>query len=128
MTVIGRSKAVDALIACYLGSGVVGLVIAFLFRGDAQVVNSSVWIRNSAIVVSAGILYLVARRAFEGSRAAWIRLRVISIVIPLVVVVLVVLPDGFPVWMKIQQVAAGISVALIAVLANLGPRLSRRDR
>lgn len=128
MTVIGRSKAVNALIACYLGSGVAGLVIAFLFRGDAQIVNSSVWIRNSAIAVSAVILYLVARRAFEGSRAAWVRLRVISIVIPLVVVALVVLPDGFPVWMKIQQVAAGVSVALIAVLANLGPRLSRRDR
>ena len=127
MTVFGGSRSVNALIGCYLGSGVVGLLLAFLLRDHPDLVNPSVWIRNGAIVLSAGILYLVARRAFEGSRAAAVRLRVISIVIPVVVVALIALPDGFPLWMKIQQAAAGLSVALIALLVNVRPGTVRRD-
>lgn len=127
MTIFGGSRGVNALICCYLGSGVLGLLIAFLFRNHPDLVNPSVWIRNGAILVSAGVLYLVARRAFEGSRAATLRLRVISIVIPVVVVALIALPDGFPLWMKIQQGVAGLAVALIALRVNVRPGAFRRD-
>jgi hypothetical protein len=112
---------VKALVLVYFGIGVAGLLVGFLLRDQAHLVNSSVWIRNGFVLLSAGFLYLSVVRAQKGSRRALIRVRVLSLAIPLIVVVLVALPDGFPAWMKVQQVVAGLSVAGVAVLVNWPP-------
>jgi hypothetical protein len=116
-----RSGAVKALVLGYFGIGLAGLFIGFLLRDQSHLVNSTVWIRNGFVLLSAGFLYLSVVRAQKGSRRALIRVRVLSIAIPLIIVVLVALPDGFPAWMKVQQVVAGLSVAGIAVLVNWPP-------
>jgi hypothetical protein len=115
------SAMVKALVLVYFGIGVAGLLVGFLLRDQAHLVNSSVWIRNGFVLLSAGFLYLSVVRAQKGSRRALIRVRVLSLAIPLIVVVLVALPDGFPAWMKVQQVVAGLSVAGVAVLVNWPP-------
>ncbi|MGH7918878.1 MAG: hypothetical protein ACREQM_02905 [Candidatus Dormibacteraceae bacterium] len=107
-----------ALTAGYFGLGVVGLAIAFLFRDHAQLVNSAVWIRNGAMIASAGLLYLFVERAARGQRRAFLRVRIVSILVPLIIVALVVLPDPFPVWMKVQQALCALDVGGIAILAN----------
>lgn len=112
------SRMVKALVLGYFGIGLAGLVAGLLLKDQAQLVNSSVWIRNGFVLLSAGLMYLFVLRAEQGNRRALIRVRVLSVGIPLIVVVLVVLPDGFPDWMKVQQVLAGLSVAGVAVLVN----------
>lgn len=112
---------VKALVAGYFAIGLAGLLVGLLLRDQPHLVNSSVWIRDGFLLLSAGLMYLFVVRAQQGSRRALLRVRVLSLLIPIIIVVLVVLPDGFPVWMKVQQVLAGLSVAGVAVLVNWPP-------
>jgi hypothetical protein len=116
---------VKVLVACYVGLGLVGLGAAVLLRDHPQLVNSAVWIRDTAVVITSGLMYLIAERAARGKRSAFVRLRIASIVVPLAIALLIVLPDPFPVWMKVQQGVCALAVAGVAVLVNR-PAVARR--
>jgi hypothetical protein len=47
-----------------------------------------------------------------------LRLRIISIVTTVAIVVIVALPGTFPVWLKIEQSACGVLMLGVALLAN----------
>ena len=111
-------RTMNALIGCYLGIAVLGFAIAFLFQGDRQVVNSVVWVRDSLMLASAVLLCVFARLAVLGSRRAFTRVRIVSVVIPLAIVVLIALPVPFPLWMRVQQGMGALTVAGLAVAVN----------
>jgi hypothetical protein len=110
--------AVRVLLACYLGLALLGLGAAFLLRDHPQLVNAAVWVRGWIVLASAAVLYLLAELAARGRRSMLIRLRIASIAVPLAIVVIIVLPDPFPVWMKVQQGLCALAVAGVAVLVN----------
>lgn len=112
------SRIVKSLVAGYFALGLAGLLVGLVLTEQHHAVNSAVWIRSGAMLFSAGLLYRFLVLAEQGKRSSLLRVRIVSVLIPLVVVGLVVMPDGFPVWMKVQQVLAGLSVAGIAVLVN----------
>lgn len=96
---------------------VAALALAFVWRADPDLVNSVVWIRGGAVAVAAPILVLVARAAARGSRAAFVRLRWVSTLVPIGVVVIIAVPnDGYPLWMKIEQGVVGAIVLVAAVV------------
>lgn len=112
------SRIVKSLVAGYFALGLAGLLVGLVLTEQHHAVNSAVWIRSGAMLFSAGLLYRFLVLAEQGKRRELLRVRIVSVLIPLVVVGLVVMPDGYPVWMKVQQVLAGLSVAGIAVLVN----------
>ena len=109
-------QPIKVLVACYVGLGLLGLGATIVLRGDPQLVNAAVWVRCAVVVVTSALMYLLAEVASRGSRSAFIRLRIASIVVPLAIVVLVALPDPFPVWVKVQQALCAVVVASVAVL------------
>jgi hypothetical protein len=109
-------QPIKVLLACYVGLGLVGLGATVLLRGDPHLVNTAVWVRCAIVAVTSSLLYLMAELASRGSRSAFIRLRIASIAVPLAIVVLVALPDPFPVWVKVQQTLCAVVVAGAAVL------------
>jgi hypothetical protein len=111
-------QPIKVLVACYVGLGLLGLGATILLRDDPQRVNTAVWVRGTIVLATSALMYLLAEKASRGSRAAFIRLRIASSVVPLAIVVLVALPDPFPVWMKMQQALCAIVVAGAAVLVN----------
>lgn len=88
-----------------------------LLRHDVAAVNEAVWIRAAIVVVSALVTFLCALRAARGDRRAYRRLRVISAVMIVAILVIIALPGAFPVWMKIDQGVCGVLLAgaLVAV-------------
>ena len=60
----------------------------------------------------------VTVRAARGSRAAYLRLRIISAVLVVAIAVIVALPGRFPLWMKAEQGVAGLLMVGVAVLVN----------
>jgi hypothetical protein len=109
-------QPIKVLVACYVGLGLVGLGATFLLRDDPQLVNTAVWVRGTIVVATSTLMYLLAELASRGSRMAFVRLRIASIVVPLAIAVLVALPDPFPAWMKVQQALCAALVAVVAVL------------
>jgi hypothetical protein len=67
------------------------------------------------------LLIGVTNRAAKGRRRAYLRLRIIAFVIPVLSVVLVVIPGLFPTWMKLEQGVYAVVLPAIAFLANSSP-------
>ena len=109
---------VRLLVGCYLAISVLTLAAVILLRDDAAVVNPAVWIRGTIVTASALLMTVFAARAARGSGRAFLRLRIVSAVMVLAVVVIVALPGTFPVWMKIEQGVCGLLLIGVIALVN----------
>jgi hypothetical protein len=92
-------------------------VISDVFGG----LSAAVWTHGIIVTAGAAAVFAAAVRAAHGSRWAYRRLQVASVLLVTAVVAVIVLP-GFPVWMKAEQGVAGLCMIAVAVLVN-GSRL-----
>lgn len=94
-------------------------VAAILSAVDPADVNWVVWLRGAVVAVASVVFVFVTRAAARGNRTAYTRMRWISLLAPIGIVVIIVAPDtGYPIWMKIEQAAVGAIIAIIAVFLN----------
>lgn len=108
---------VRALFVAVLAISIATLGIAALIGG-----NAAVWIRSIIVTAIAAVLISLAGKASRGSRAAYLRMRLMSTVAPLAIVIIIALPhDGFPVWVKTEQAVVGVLLLAVAV------RVGRKD-
>lgn len=83
--------------------------------------SSTVWVRGAIVTVIAAVLIGLAKRAYAGSRGAYLRMRLMTTIAPVAVVVIVVLPhDGIPRWMKAERVIVGLLLAAAAITLSRG--------
>ncbi len=111
-------RVIKRLLLGYLGVGIAALAAVILLRNHPAEVNGPAWVRSIIVVATALILLSAATLAGRGSRGAFLRLRVISIVTTVAIVVIVALPGTFPVWLKAEQAVCGVIMLGVAVLAN----------
>lgn len=102
----------------YLGLSVLTLVAIVLLRDDASIVTSAVWVRGTIVVVSSLLTFLFTARAAQGSRRAYLRLRLISAAMVVAIAVIIALPGTFPVWLKIEQGVCGLVLLGIVAIVN----------
>ena len=82
--------------------------------------SSTVWVRGAIVTVIAAVLIGLAKRAYAGS-GAYLRMRLMTTIAPVAVVVIVVLPhDGIPRWMKAERVIVGLLLAAAAITLSRG--------
>lgn len=105
-------------------AAVSAVMIAFLGIASATGIGfeSAIWVRCSLVLASAVVVLAIAASASRGSRAAWVRLRIISPVIVVAVVVIVSIPGFLPDWVRIEQAVCGLLLLPVAILVNL-PRM-----
>jgi hypothetical protein len=113
-------RALRVLVGAYLGLSVLTLIAIVLLRNDSSVVTSAVWVRGSIVVASALLTFSFTVRAARGSRRAFLRLRLISAIMVVAIVVIIALPGTFPVWMKIEQGGCGLLLLGVVGLVNGG--------
>jgi hypothetical protein len=97
------------------------LVLSIATLGAAAVSNAdaAVWVRGGIVTLIAAVLLTLARRAFRGSRAAYRRMRLMTTIAPVGVLVIVALPhDGFPAWMKAEQAVVGVLLLVTAIMVS----------
>ncbi|MGA8116151.1 MAG: hypothetical protein WCA46_21030 [Actinocatenispora sp.] len=111
-------RIIKRLVGGYLAIGVLALVAIVLLRNDAAQVNPAVWTRAIIVVCTAVLLLLFTSRAARGSRGAYRRLRIVSIITPVAIAIIIVVPGTFPLWMKIEQGVCGLVMVAVAVFAN----------
>lgn len=87
-------------------------------------VDGGVWTRCSLVLASSVVLWLLTLGASRGSRTAWIRIRIISVVVVAAVIVIISIPGFLPDWVRIEQGVCGGLVLPVAILVNL-PRTRR---
>lgn len=116
---------VKALLVGYLAVSVLTLAAIVLLRNDASVVNPAVWIRGTIVAASSVLTLVFAAGAARGSRGAYRRLRIITAVMPVAIVVIIALPGTFPLWMKVEQAVCGVLLlGVVAIVNGRGMRTS----
>jgi hypothetical protein len=106
------------LIGGYAAVSVLTLVAVIVFRHDAAMVTSAVWVRGS-IVAGASLLSLFfAVRAARGDRRMLLRLRIVTAIMLVAIVVIISLPGTFPLWLKLEQAICGLLLLPVVVLIN----------
>lgn len=111
-------RGIVALVGTYLGISVATLAAIIVLQNDPAIVNTAVWIRGTIVVASATLMFVFAIRALHGSERAHLRVRIISAVMFVAIVVIIALPGTFPVWMKLEQGVCGGLLFVVVLLAN----------
>jgi hypothetical protein len=96
------------------------VALSALAVGIAEAVHSRTEdaARSHAIVVliSALVTARFTARALRGDRRALLRLRIVTIVVPVAIAVVIAIPGNFPLWMKLEQAVGLVLLAAVAVL------------
>jgi len=111
-------RSVQLLVIAYLALSVLTLAAIIALRNDAAAVNDAVWTRGTIVVASALLTFAFARRAARGSKKGFLRLRIVSAVMLVAIVVIIALPGTFPLWMKFEQGVCGLLLLGVALIVN----------
>jgi hypothetical protein len=111
-------RSAKLLASGYFGISVLTELAIVLLRDNASIVTSAVWVRATIVVLSSLLTFLFTVRAARGSRRAYLRLRLLSAVMVVAIVVIIALPGTFPVWLKIEQGVCGLVLLGIVAIVN----------
>jgi hypothetical protein len=111
-------RTVRALIGVYLALSVLTVVAVVLLRNHHSMVTSAVWVRTSIVVASSLLMAVFAARAARGSRRAFLRLRLVSAIMVVAIVVIIAIPGSFPVWLKVEQGVCGLVLLGVVAVVN----------
>jgi len=100
-----------------LGLAVFTVVVLLSINGDK--VSSFMWGRASGVFASAVVTYWLIGLAARGSRAAYIRVRIISVVVPIAIVVIdSIILGALPAWFIAMQVVGALVLLPTAFIIN----------
>jgi hypothetical protein len=110
---------ITALIRLYGAFSVAVLVGVGILAITGREVTSFMWGRAGGMFASAAAAYWLAGLAARGSRPAYLRVCIISIVVPIAVIVIdTVGAAALPSWFVALQIAGALALAPSAYFAN----------
>ncbi|MGW7534089.1 hypothetical protein [Amycolatopsis sp. NPDC054798] len=106
---------VKGLVVAYgtMGVAVFGTIVALAVADGTA--TSFMWTRSALVPVSAVIVYWLVSLAAKGSNRAYQRARLISIVAPIALVGVDLIPGACPFWFLLLQTACAVVLAAAAV-------------
>jgi hypothetical protein len=106
------------LISGYAAVSLLTLVAMIVFRHDATMVTTEVWVRGAIVAAGSLLTLSFAVRAARGERRMLLRLRVVTAVMLVAIVVIIALPGIFPLWFKLEQGVCGLLLLAVVVQIN----------
>ncbi|GIH67175.1 hypothetical protein [Microbispora siamensis] len=106
------------LISGYAAVSLLTLVAVIVFRHDATMVTTAVWVRGTLVAAGSLLTLFFAFRAAHGDRRMLLRLRVVTAVMLVAIVVIIALPGTFPLWFKFEQGICGLLLLPVVVQIN----------
>lgn len=106
------SKCVWLFLVCNVI--VLGSVVAVMFIGESP--STFMWVRAVILVAASPLLLWMARRAGEGATSMVARLRVVSTVLPIAVIVIDFIPGVAPLWYGVLQGIGALALIPVAVV------------
>src|SRR4051812_5614313 len=109
------------LLVGYTVLSVLAVGVLVVLRGDAAVATDAAWVRASIVLVSSLLTLLFAAQAAGGSPRGYLRLRLVTTVMLVAIIVIVAIPGAFPVWLRVEQAVCGLLLAGVVLLVNRAP-------
>jgi hypothetical protein len=111
-------RAVATLVGGYLTVSVLTMVAIIVLRNDAAVVTAAVWIRGTIVTASSILMSFFVWSASRGSARAYLRLRLVSAIMVIAIIVIIAVPGTFPLWLKIEQGVCGVILIAVVSIVN----------
>ena len=111
-------RKVKALVIGYAGLSLLTVIAIVLMRNHPKLVTDAVWVRAVIVAASSLLTLRFTLGAGRGSRRHFLRLRIVTAVMLVAIVVIVALPGAFPVWLRAEQAACGVLVLGVVALVN----------
>jgi hypothetical protein len=119
---------VKKLVIIYgVASALVLATVAAVAIGHGSV-SVFMWVRAAILLLAAPLLYSWALRAAEGQPQGLERLRKISLVLPIAIVVIDAIPGICPGWYAWMQAVAALALVAVTVLTRTGTLRTPRAR
>ncbi|MEW9531274.1 hypothetical protein [Microbispora sp. NPDC049125] len=113
---------VRTLTVAYGAIGAAVLVTVVVLASTGHTMTGFVWSRAAGLFASAAVTYWMTALASKGRRWAYLRLRIISIAVPVALIAMDMIPGILPVWFVVMQAGAALVIAAAAFVVN-GSRL-----
>ncbi|MER5183963.1 hypothetical protein ABT009_37450 [Streptomyces sp. NPDC002896] len=111
----GRART---LVAAYGALSVAVLAAVAVLAMTEHAVTSFMWGRSVGVLASAAVTYWLTALASRGARWAYLRVRIISIVMPLAIIAIDVIPGTLPAWFIMLQATCALAIAAAAFPIN----------
>ncbi|MCP2168826.1 hypothetical protein LX83_005704 [Goodfellowiella coeruleoviolacea] len=99
-----------------VGVAVFVVVVALAVAGHE--VTSFMWGRAGGMLGSAAAAYWFTVLAARGARWAYVRVRIISVVVPIAIIAISGIPGALPPWFVAVQIAGALALVPAAVIVN----------
>ncbi|GAA3120345.1 hypothetical protein ACFQ0X_05490 [Streptomyces rectiviolaceus] len=109
---------VKVLAAAYGALSAAVLITVAVLAVTGQTATSFMWGRSAGVLASAAVTYWLTVLASRGARWAYLRVRIISIVVPITIVSIDMIPGALPLWFVALQVACALTIGATAFLVN----------
>ncbi|WP_020499046.1 hypothetical protein [Sciscionella marina] len=106
------------LIGTYLAVSILTVVADIVLQNNPTLVTDAVWIRTIIVALTGALMLSFAVSAARGSARSYLRLRISSGVMVVVIAVILALPGFLPLWVKIEQGICGLLLLGVVVLIN----------
>ncbi|MDW6061917.1 hypothetical protein SAZ11_32720 [Streptomyces sp. FXJ1.4098] len=109
---------VRKLVVVYGAFSVAVLVVVVVLSVMGREVTSFMWGRTGGMFASAVVTYWLAVVAARGARWAYIRVRIIAVVVPIAIIAIDSIPGALPLWFVVLQIAGALALAPTAFIVN----------
>ncbi|AWN31140.1 hypothetical protein [Streptomyces sp. NEAU-S7GS2] len=109
---------VKALVAAYGALSAAVLITVVVLASTGHTVTAFMWGRSAGVLASAAVAYWLTVLASRGARGAYLRVRIISVVVPIAIVAIDMIPGALPPWFVLMQVGCALVLGATAFLVN----------
>ncbi|UQI46264.1 hypothetical protein M1P56_18910 [Streptomyces sp. HU2014] len=111
-------RGAKLLVGSYAGLSLLTLVAIILLRKHHDIVTDAVRVRAGVVVATSLLMASFVTRAARGHSRSYLRLRLASGVMLVVIAAVIALPGAFPVWLKVEQGVCGVLLAGVVLIVN----------
>jgi len=111
---------IATLVGGYIAISFGAIVALYIMRTNTQFASKEAWVHGIIIAVTAIIMGILTRLTTKGNARSYLRLRITTFILLIAIIVTTAIPDDFPLWMKVEQVASGLLLLGVVVLLNHG--------
>ncbi|MEV4250118.1 hypothetical protein AB0J63_42785 [Streptosporangium canum] len=109
---------VKQLVAAYGALSVAVLIVVVILSVTGREVTSFMWGRTGGMFVSAVVTYWLTALASRGARWAYVRVRIISVIVPIAIIAIDSIPGALPPWFVAMQIAGALTLVPAAFIVN----------
>ncbi len=111
-------RKIKLLVGSYVAVSLLTMVAVVLLRDHKSIVTPAVWTRGTIVAATSVLMLSFADRAARGSSRGYLRLRIASAIMVVAIVIIILIPGAFPLWMKVEQGVCGILLLGVVVIVN----------